>query len=144
MDLHCFKLLDWSYLICQMLTKFSGSNPNGPSLGWENEKETFCVVLTYSIKWACEIRKFHVTIMQQQLGNVQKSVMHMQSCLPLPLQKLPIVVIQKFFYHGIVASHFSSLLWNKLPCCCPLPSGKNPDRLWEKNDLFGFSQRNAP
>ena len=41
-----------------MLTKFSGSNPNGPYLGWENEKETFCVVLTYSIKWAHEIRKF--------------------------------------------------------------------------------------
>ena len=27
-----------------------------------------------------------------------------------PLQKLPIVVIQKFFYHGNVTSHFSSLL----------------------------------
>ena len=77
-----------------MLAKFSGLNPKGPYLGGENEKEPFCVVLTYSIKWACEIRKFHVAVMQQRPGNVQKRVMHMQSCLPSPLQKLPIVVIQ--------------------------------------------------
>ena len=31
-------------------------------------------------------------------------------CSPSPLQKLPIVVIQKFFYHGNVTSHFFSLL----------------------------------
>ena len=156
-DLHCFKLR-WSFLICQMLTKFSGSNPNGPYLGWENEKETFCFVLTYSLKWAHKIRKFHVAVMLQQLRNAQKSVdLHMQSCvffanlnllflccLPSPLQKLPIVVIQKFCNHGNVMSHFSPLLSNKIACCCPLTSGKNPDRLWKKNDSFGFSQRNAP
>ena len=27
-----------------------------------------------------EIRKFHVVVVQQQLRNIQKSVMHMQSC----------------------------------------------------------------
>ena len=48
MDLHCLKL-QWSYLICQVLAKFSGLNPKGLYLGGENEKETFCVVLTYSI-----------------------------------------------------------------------------------------------
>ena len=32
------------------------------------------------------------------------------SCSPSPLQKLPIVVIQKFCYHGNMTSHFSSLL----------------------------------
>ena len=155
MDLHCFKL-HWSYLICQMLAKFSGSNPNGLYLGWENEKETFCFVLTYFIKWAHEIRKYHVAVMQQLLRNAQKSVMHMQSCFfadlnllfcccsPSPLQKLPIVVIQKFCNHGNVTSRFSPLLSNKIACCCPLPSGKNPDRLrGKKIDPFGFSQRNA-
>ena len=31
--------------------------------------------------WAFfEIRKFHVVVVQQQLRNIQKSVMHMQSC----------------------------------------------------------------
>ena len=30
--------------------------------------------------------------------------------LPSPLLKLPIVVIQEFWYHGNVTSHFSSLL----------------------------------
>ena len=57
--------------------------------------------------------------------NVQKSVMHVQSCcftninlllfLPLSLRSLlslpnvPFVVIQKFCYHGNLTSHFSSL-----------------------------------
>ena len=54
-----------------MLAKFSGLNPKGPY---------FCVVPTYSIKRASEIRKFHVAVVQQRLRNVQKSVMHVQSC----------------------------------------------------------------
>ena len=57
-----------------MLEKFSGLNRTGPYLSLEKEKETFCVVFTYSVKWA------HVTVVQQQLKNVQKSVMHVQSC----------------------------------------------------------------
>ena len=38
------------HLICQMLAKFSGFNLKGPHLSLE--KETFCVVFTYSIKRA--------------------------------------------------------------------------------------------
>ena len=103
---------------CQMLAKFAGLNAKGPSLSLE--QENFCVVLTYSIKRASEIRKFHAVV-QQWLRNVQKSVIRMQSCSfanlnlllvccsPLPLQTLPIVVIQKFCYHDNVTSHFSSL-----------------------------------
>ena len=37
-------------------------------------------------------------------------------CSPSPLQKLPVVVIQKFCYHGNVTSHFSSLLFALLLC----------------------------
>ena len=55
-----------------MLAKFSGFNPK--------EKETFCVVFTYSVKQAREIRKFHVAVVHLRLRNVQKSVMHVQSC----------------------------------------------------------------
>ena len=44
-----------------MLAKFSGKNLKGPYLSLEKEKDTFCVVLTYSIKQASESRKFHVT-----------------------------------------------------------------------------------
>ena len=40
----------------------------------------FCVGFTYSIKQASEIRKFHVAVVQRRLGNVQKGVMHVQSC----------------------------------------------------------------
>ena len=63
-----------------MLAKFSGLNPKGPYQRLEKEKKTLCVVLTYFIKWAREIRKFHVAFVQQRLRNVQKSVMHVQSC----------------------------------------------------------------
>ena len=41
-----------------MLTKFPGLNPKRPYVSLEKEKENFCVVLTYSIKRAPEIRKF--------------------------------------------------------------------------------------
>ena len=81
-DSHCFKL-HRSYLIhliCQMLAKFSGLISKGPYLSLEKEKETFCVLLTFSIKWAREIRKSHVAVVQQRLRNVQKRVMHVQSC----------------------------------------------------------------
>ena len=47
---------------------------------FRKDKETFCVVFTYSVKRAHEISKFHVAVVQRWLQNVQKSVMHVQSC----------------------------------------------------------------
>ena len=101
-----------------MLTKFSGVETESLYQSLEKEKENFlCFVhLPYSIKWACEIRKFHVAIVQRRLRNVQKSVIHVQICffdvfvaVAASLFKLPIVVIQKFCCPGNVMSHFSSL-----------------------------------
>ena len=66
------------------MAKLSGFNPKGPYIILEKEKENFCVVLTYSIKRAREIRKFHVAVVLQRLRNVQRSVMHVQSCF-LPI-----------------------------------------------------------
>ena len=63
-----------------MFAKFSGLNPKGPYLSLEKEKKNWGVVVTYSIKRASEIRKFHVAVVQQRLRNVQKSVMRVQSC----------------------------------------------------------------
>ena len=60
------------HLICHMLAKFSGFNPKGPYPTLEKEKETICVVFTYSVKRARKIRKFHVAVVQRQLRNVQK------------------------------------------------------------------------
>ena len=57
-----------------MLATFSGLNPKGPFLRLEKEKEAFRVVLTYSIKRAREIRKFHFVVVQQRLRTVQKSM----------------------------------------------------------------------
>ena len=53
-----------------------GLNPKGQYLSLEEEKDNFCVVFTYSVKQACEIRKFHVAGVQPQQRNVQNSMMH--------------------------------------------------------------------
>ena len=126
-----------------MFVKLSGFNPKGSYLSLEKEKETFCVVFTYSIKRSREIRKIHVAVVQRRLRNVQKSVMHVQSsCFAnlnlsgsfLPFSLLspsspnlsPIVIIQKSGYHGNLTSHFSSL--NSLACVqtSPLPHNHLP------------------
>ena len=49
-------------------------------LSLKKESDNFCVLLTYSIKRAREIRKFHVVVVQRQQRNVQNSMMHGQSC----------------------------------------------------------------
>ena len=54
-------------------------NPKKPYLNLEKEKENFCVLFTSSIKRAREVRKFHVTVVQRRLRNVQKSVMDVQN-----------------------------------------------------------------
>ena len=127
-DSYCFKL-HRSHLISFNLSNVGEIfwlNPKGRYVSLEKETQNFCVVLTNSIKRAREIRKFYVAVVPQQLRNVQQSVMHVQRCffanlnllllccLPSPLQKLPIVVTQKFCYHGNVTSHFFSLLNIKL------------------------------
>ena len=38
-----------------MSAKFSGLNPKGQYVSLEKEKQNFCFVLTYSIKWAREV-----------------------------------------------------------------------------------------
>ena len=63
-----------------MLAKCFVLNPKGPYVSLEKEKQNFCAVLTYSIKGAREIRKFHVAVVQQRPRNVQKSVIHVQRC----------------------------------------------------------------
>ena len=56
-------------------------NPKKPYLKLEKEKENFCVLFNYSIKRAREVSKFHVTVVQRRLRNVQKSVMDVQNNL---------------------------------------------------------------
>ena len=56
-----------------MWAKFSGLNPKGLYVSLEKEKQNFCVVLAYSIKWAREMRKFHVAVVQQRLRNYNKA-----------------------------------------------------------------------
>ena len=63
-----------------MLAKCFVLNPKEPYVSLEKEKLNVCAVLTYSIKGAREIRKFHVAVVQQRPRNVQKSVIHVQRC----------------------------------------------------------------
>ena len=90
-------------------------------------------MFTYFIKRAREIRRFHVAVVQRRLRNVQKSVMHVQSCCFANLNlllfchsccrrhrrcsRVPFVVIQKFCHYGNVTSHFSLLLGGELTSC---------------------------
>ena len=115
MDLRCFQL-HRSYLIP---FKFS----NVGEIFWVETKRTvrkfrkrkrkFLCCAHYSIKRVHEVScHSHATMPGQE--------MHVQSCFlfanlnlllfccsPSPLQKLPVVVIQKFCYHGNMTSHFS-------------------------------------
>ena len=64
-----------------MLEQFSGVESEKTILNLEKEKENFCVLFNYSIKRAREVSKFHVTVVQRRLRNVQKSVMDVQNNL---------------------------------------------------------------
>ena len=44
----------------------------------EMKKKSYCLVYSFSTKR--EIMQFHVVVVQRRLRNVQKSVMHVQSC----------------------------------------------------------------
>ena len=90
MNSHCFKL-HRSYSISFKLANVrfflrgsggrgGGGNRKRPQLSLEKENDNFCVEFNYSIKRACEIRKFHVAVVQRRRRNVQNSVMHVQSC----------------------------------------------------------------
>ena len=107
-----------------MLEKLSGSQSGRTVAKKKKKKEN---LFTYSIRRAGAISKFPDAAVQWRLRNVQKSVMHVQSCcfanlnlllfsfsLPSPSSflMLPSVVIQKFCFHGNVTSHFSSLFSN--------------------------------
>ena len=124
MNSHCFKL-HRSYLI-----SFNLSNTGElfrviserTVCKFRKRKTKFCVVLTNSIKRAREIRKFHVAVVQQQITNVQKSVMRVQKmcfCQSRPfvfllfavaVAKTPNCCHPEFCYHDNVKSHVSSLL----------------------------------
>ena len=62
-----------------------------------------------SIKRALEIRKFHITGVQLRLRNVQKSVMHVQSCCFAILNLLLFAVLVAV---TVVVAFSSILLWS--------------------------------
>ena len=110
-----------------MLVTFSGLNPKGPCLSLEKGKETSCVVFNYSVKWAREMRKFHVAVVQRWLTNVHEGAMHVQSVVVLLIWSYCffcrsrcrrrhcclsslLLYSKKFCYHGNMMSHFPCLL----------------------------------
>ena len=78
MNLHCFKV-HRSYSISFNLFNCLGLNPRGLYL--KKKKTLVNIVLTYSIKRALEIRKFHVTVMQQWLKRTKKHDARVKSLL---------------------------------------------------------------
>ena len=88
------------HLICQILGKFSGLNQKGPYVSLEKEKQNFCVVLTYSIRWAREI-----AVVQQWLRNyILKNV----------------ITCKDFFFANLNLMFFFLFAVNvaKTPYCC--------------------------
>ena len=67
-----------SPLIRQMLVIFLTLNSKGLHQSSGKEKESCRLLFPSSTKR--EIRQFHVVVVQQRQRNVQKSVMHVQSC----------------------------------------------------------------
>ena len=63
-----------------MLAKFPRVEPERTVYKFRKGKRQLLCVFTYSIKQACEIRKFHVAGVQRRQRNVQNSVMHVQIC----------------------------------------------------------------
>ena len=61
-----------------MLPIFLELNSKGQHQSSGKEKESCCLVFPSSTKR--EIRQFHVVVVQRRQRNVQKSVMHVQSC----------------------------------------------------------------
>ena len=59
------------HLTCRMLAKFCAVKSERTVSKWRKRKRKFCVGFTYSIKQAREIGKFHVTVVQRRLRNVQ-------------------------------------------------------------------------
>ena len=62
-------------LICQILAIFQELNSKGLYLSSLKQKENRCLVFTSSKK-----REIHVVVVQWWQRNVQKNVMHVQSC----------------------------------------------------------------
>ena len=57
-----------------MFAKFQGLNPKGRYLNLQKRKENVCVVSTYSIKRAREIRRFQVAVVQPTAKKCTKKV----------------------------------------------------------------------
>ena len=61
-----------------MLAKFS--RVESERTVFKLRKKKHSAVFTYFIKRARKIRKFHVVFVRRRLRNIQKGVMHVQSC----------------------------------------------------------------
>ena len=84
-NLFCFKphhfysnSFNWNGWNVKCWRFFQELNSKGLYLSSLKEKENRCLVFTSSRKR--EIKKFHVVVVQRRQRNVQKSVMHVQSC----------------------------------------------------------------
>ena len=73
-----FMTLILSRLIRQMLVNVFGVDSKGLNQRSGKEKKSCCLVVPSSTKR--EIGHFHVVVVQRRQRNVQKSVMHEQSC----------------------------------------------------------------
>ena len=72
---------------------FQKLNSKGPCHSSEKEIEILCLVFMSSVRR--EIRQFQVVVVQRRQDNVQKSVMHVQSCC---FSNLNLLLFCRFHY----------------------------------------------
>ena len=151
MILYCFKL-HRSYSISFNLSKV-GEIIRGWILKdrmyvWNKKRMLY---LTYSIKWAREIRKFHIAVVQLWLRNVQKSVMPVQSCCFARINLLlfcrsrcrrcrrcfsSILLWSTYFATMVTWCHSTSLYWRFVFFW--LTATNSPEPMMDSDDDYNF------
>ena len=81
-----------------MLTAFSGVESEMTVYKFRKIKINFGTRFTYSLKRVREVRKFHVSIVQQWLINLQKSMIHVQSCCFANTKIVLVIKNTKYFF----------------------------------------------
>ena len=96
------------HLICQMLARFLALNSKGPYLCLEKKKKIFALCFVKRVR---ESRKFHVAVVQRRLRNVQKRVMHVQSCC---FGVINLLLFSSSLCRRRISSNFTTLRLRKL------------------------------
>ena len=103
-------------------------------------KESRCPAFTFSIKR--EIKEFHVVVVQWRQRNVQKYLMHVQSCCFAYLRARPHVFVfvwkQIFFFSGSAYLPHSLMQWKRSTKTHLFNNALQSWDFWKRTRLFFY------